>query len=196
MPSATGSAPPERPVPAPRATNGIAVRGAGAHDRLHLLGRLGQADEPGDHPPPRQPVALVRAQLLVLGEHGALRQRRCDGLGERPREPHACQSMPMATTLPAGVEVLADAGEAGERILTPEALAFVATLQRELGPRRAELLERRDERQAANRRRRAARLPPGDAAASATTRAGASPRRRPTSRTGASRSPAPSTARW
>ena len=46
----------------------------------------------------------------------------------------------VATTLPAGVEVLADAGEAGERILTPEALAFVATLQRELGPRRAELL--------------------------------------------------------
>jgi malate synthase len=55
--------------------------------------------------------------------------------------------MPMATTLPAGVEVLAGAGEAGDRILTPEALAFVATLQRELGPRRAELLERRDERQ-------------------------------------------------
>ena len=42
--------------------------------------------------------------------------------------------MPMATTLPAGVEVLADAGEAGERILTPDALEFVATLQRELGP--------------------------------------------------------------
>jgi malate synthase len=56
--------------------------------------------------------------------------------------------MPMATTLPAGVEVLADAGEAGERILTPDALAFVATLQRELGPRRAQLLQRRDERQA------------------------------------------------
>jgi malate synthase len=56
--------------------------------------------------------------------------------------------MPVATTLPAGVEVLADAGQAGERILTPDALAFVAALQRELGPRRAELLERRDERQA------------------------------------------------
>ena len=44
-------------------------------------------------------------------------------------------------------KLLADAGDAGERILTPEALEFVATLQRELGPRRAELLERRDERQ-------------------------------------------------
>ena len=104
------------------------VRRARANDGLHLLRRLGQADEPRDHAPPRQPVALVRAQFLVLGEHGALRQRRRDGLGERPREPHACQSMPMATTLPAGVEVLADAGEAGERILTPDALAFVADL--------------------------------------------------------------------
>jgi malate synthase len=46
------------------------------------------------------------------------------------------------------VEVLADAGAAGERILTPDALAFVATLQREIGPRRASLLEQRDERQA------------------------------------------------
>jgi malate synthase len=53
----------------------------------------------------------------------------------------------MATTLPAGVEVLADAGEAGARILTPDALALVAGLQRELGPRRAELLERRHVRQ-------------------------------------------------
>src|SRR6266540_1166494 len=54
----------------------------------------------------------------------------------------------MATTLPAGVEVLADAGEAGQRILTADALAFVAGLHRELGPRRSELLERRYARQA------------------------------------------------
>ncbi|HEU0305171.1 MAG TPA: malate synthase A [Gaiellaceae bacterium] len=50
--------------------------------------------------------------------------------------------------LPAGVEVLADAGEAGERILTPDALALVASLHRELGPGRTGLLRRRDERQA------------------------------------------------
>jgi malate synthase len=44
-----------------------------------------------------------------------------------------------------GVELL---GPAEEDVLTPEALAFVALLQRELGPRRTELLERRHERQA------------------------------------------------
>ena len=48
--------------------------------------------------------------------------------------------MAVATAIPAGVEVLADAGPAAERILTPDALDFVATLQRELGPRRDELL--------------------------------------------------------
>jgi malate synthase len=45
------------------------------------------------------------------------------------------------------VEVLGDAGEAGARILTPEALAFVAGLQREFGPTRLKLLAARAERQ-------------------------------------------------
>jgi malate synthase len=53
----------------------------------------------------------------------------------------------VAKVLPAGVDVLADAGEAGERILTAEALELVAHLQRELGARRMELLERREARQ-------------------------------------------------
>jgi malate synthase len=44
---------------------------------------------------------------------------------------------------PAGVEVLAPADDA---VLSSEALAFVALLQRELGPRRTELLARRRER--------------------------------------------------
>ena len=47
---------------------------------------------------------------------------------------------------PAGVKVLAPADE---EILSPDALAFVALLQRELGPRRAELLARRRSRTAA-----------------------------------------------
>src|SRR6185436_6014144 len=51
----------------------------------------------------------------------------------------------MAATVPEGVEVLAPAD--GD-ILSPEALALVARLQRELGPTRAALLERRSERQA------------------------------------------------
>jgi malate synthase len=45
--------------------------------------------------------------------------------------------------LPTGVEVLVPADE---EVLSSEALAFVALLQRELGPKRAELLARRHER--------------------------------------------------
>ena len=44
--------------------------------------------------------------------------------------------------------MLADAGAAATRILTTDALAFVAALHRELDPRRVVLLERRRERQA------------------------------------------------
>jgi malate synthase len=44
-------------------------------------------------------------------------------------------------------QVLGDAGEAGARILTPDALAFVTDLQREFNPRRLELLAARAERQ-------------------------------------------------
>src|SRR2546421_4515431 len=45
------------------------------------------------------------------------------------------------------IDVLADAGQAGERILTPEALAFVAELHRTFSPIRLELLAARVERQ-------------------------------------------------
>jgi malate synthase len=45
------------------------------------------------------------------------------------------------------LEVLGNAGEAGARILTPEALAFSAELQREFNPTRLELLAARAERQ-------------------------------------------------
>jgi len=47
----------------------------------------------------------------------------------------------------AGVEVLGDLGAAGERVLTPAALEFVAFLQRELGPTREALLQAREVRQ-------------------------------------------------
>ena len=68
IPSATGSAPPERPVPAPRATNGIALLVAEPDDRLHLLDAAGQRDERGHHAATRQAVALVRPQLLRLAD--------------------------------------------------------------------------------------------------------------------------------
>jgi malate synthase len=48
---------------------------------------------------------------------------------------------------PDGVELLGPAEAGSERILTDEALAFVAGLQREFGARRVELLEARAERQ-------------------------------------------------
>ncbi|HEV2096143.1 MAG TPA: malate synthase A [Chthoniobacterales bacterium] len=50
---------------------------------------------------------------------------------------------------PAGVEVLGEITPAFAEILTNEALAFVAKLQRAFGGRRAECLERRQDRQAA-----------------------------------------------
>src|SRR5580693_7431568 len=50
-------------------------------------------------------------------------------------------------TEPRGVEVAGPMGPRYDEILTPEALRLVATLQRELGPRRAELLAARVQRQ-------------------------------------------------
>ena len=50
-------------------------------------------------------------------------------------------------TLPAGMEIKAPLLPEYGRVLTPEALAFVAKLERRFGPRRLELLEARAERQ-------------------------------------------------
>ncbi len=50
---------------------------------------------------------------------------------------------------PPGVEITGSAVPGSERVLTPDALAFVADLQRRFGPLRVDLLERRKERQAA-----------------------------------------------
>jgi malate synthase len=49
---------------------------------------------------------------------------------------------------PDGVEVTGPAGPRYDEILTPEALGLIAALQRELGPRRAQLLAARADRQA------------------------------------------------
>ena len=54
----------------------------------------------------------------------------------------------MAADVPDGVLVDGPAVPASARILTPEALAFVADLQRRFGPLRLDLLKRREERQA------------------------------------------------
>jgi malate synthase len=49
----------------------------------------------------------------------------------------------LSARAPAGVSVLAPAIRGGERVLTPQALAFVADLERRFGPRRRQLLARR-----------------------------------------------------
>jgi malate synthase len=49
--------------------------------------------------------------------------------------------------LPSGAEVLGEITPAFSEVLTPEALAFVAKLQRHFGTRRKQCLERRQERQ-------------------------------------------------
>src|ERR1700736_1226806 len=53
------------------------------------------------------------------------------------------------TQAPAGVQLLARVTPAFAEILTPDALAFVAKLQRAFGGRREECLQRRQERQSA-----------------------------------------------
>ncbi|HEX8678709.1 MAG TPA: hypothetical protein VF683_02015, partial [Chthoniobacterales bacterium] len=57
--------------------------------------------------------------------------------------------MTHSAQLPAGVEVRGEMLPGFDEILTHDALAFVARLQREFGGRRAESLRRREERQAA-----------------------------------------------
>src|SRR5579871_4207813 len=53
-----------------------------------------------------------------------------------------------ATTQSVGVEVIGPDVPQSASVLTPEALGFVAMLQRRFNPRRLELLARRNERQA------------------------------------------------
>jgi malate synthase len=54
----------------------------------------------------------------------------------------------VSQSFPAGIEITAPVTTEYAQVLTPEALSFVAKLQREFNSRRLELLKRRDERQA------------------------------------------------
>src|SRR3954467_11110125 len=53
----------------------------------------------------------------------------------------------MSHSLPAGIQVLGEITPASAKILTPDALAFVAKLEREFRARRLQALRRREERQ-------------------------------------------------
>ena len=81
-----------------------------------------------------------------------------------------------------------------DEILTPEALEFVADLQREFGARRDELLGRRRERRAEIARTRRLDFLPETAEVREAMAGGAAPR--PTSPTGGWRSPARPSRRW
>ena len=69
MPPATGSAPPLRPVPEPRATKGMPLAMADADHGLHLFGAGAAArTAAGTDAEVGQPVALVGPQLLRRGD--------------------------------------------------------------------------------------------------------------------------------
>ena len=69
IPSATGSAPPERPGAGAAGDERHALARAEPDDALHLRRRLRQDDERRHRAPAREPVAVVDAQLLGLRDH-------------------------------------------------------------------------------------------------------------------------------
>ena len=90
-PPAIGVAPPESPVPAPRATNGTPLSGARAQHGLDVLGRAGQDDELGHRAVSREPVALVDAELLRLREDVLRAQRRAQLVDECGGQAHVAE---------------------------------------------------------------------------------------------------------
>ena len=87
-PSATGSAPPERPVPAPRATNGTWCSWQSRTTACTSAAERGQHDEVGDGAMARERVALVGAELLrarrSARRRGAPARRQRETRGKAP----------------------------------------------------------------------------------------------------------------
>ena len=83
MPSATGSAPPESPDPAPRATNGTPSAAQTRTTACDLVRAL-RAARPRRHDAATgQPVALIGPQLLGTGDELVLAQQRAQLLDRR-----------------------------------------------------------------------------------------------------------------
>ena len=84
MPPSTGVAPPDRPVPCPRGTNGTSCLRAQTHDLLHLRRRRRQDHGGGRGAQVRQRIALVGQHLERFAEHpvvsGNPPQRRQEGV--------------------------------------------------------------------------------------------------------------------
>ena len=69
IPSATGKAPPESPVPAPRATNGMPSRAQIRTTPCTSAVDAGRTTSSGMRAPAGEPVAVVHAELLGLRDH-------------------------------------------------------------------------------------------------------------------------------
>ena len=87
--------------------------------------------------PPPQPAQMPAAEASSP-----------EPIAPDPRIYPLAATSPVATAVPPGVEVRGPAVAGLERVLTPEALEFVARLQRQFGARRLELLAARKRRQA------------------------------------------------
>ena len=100
MPPAAGSAPPLRPVPAPRLTKGILSWAHKADHCLHLLGSARQHHGFRHHAEIRQPVAFVCLQLAlpddqpVLTNGGAQPGDLARGQHSRNSLREGCESWP------------------------------------------------------------------------------------------------------
>jgi malate synthase len=73
---------------------------------------------------------------------------RCFSLSSAASVRALCEFKAMQAALPQGVEIKGEVSSAFAEILTPDALGFVAQLQREFGARRNEALKARQDRQA------------------------------------------------
>ena len=122
-------------APAPGRRDLARPRLAGGGRRAGGARRAGDGLEPAAVPAVRG-LLRCRATRPRSSRRRGSRGTSCSGTGRRP-----------SMSLPDGVEILGPAEPRFDEILTDEALAFVAGLQREFGGRRAELLEARAERQ-------------------------------------------------
>src|SRR5205823_3993977 len=90
-----------------------------------------------------QGVALVDLQLLRSLDERAYRELDLELALERRLEAHPCDAIAVVKA----AELTMPVPPGGERVLSDEALAFLAGLHREFDPRRRELLALRRERQ-------------------------------------------------
>ena len=68
-PSATGSAPPESPVPEPRATHGTSASKAGGDDLANLFGGAGEHRRDRHLAVVQQPVGAIGRELVLVSQH-------------------------------------------------------------------------------------------------------------------------------